>query len=102
MTCLVLNVSTSGNYEWRSRPASSRAWDQAHLMDTIRDVRAASYGTYGHRRVPAELVLGQEMRVSHGRVERLMRYTDLQGVHRRRPRGCTRREQAATPSADPV
>ncbi len=38
-------------------------------MNTIRDVHAASYGTYGHRRVHAELVLGQGIRVSHGRVE---------------------------------
>lgn len=31
-----------------------------------------------------------------------MRSTGLQGVHRRRARGCTRRDEAATPSADLV
>ena len=46
VTCRVLNVSTSGYYEWRSRPASDRAWEQAHLMEQIRQVHAASYGTY--------------------------------------------------------
>jgi putative transposase len=102
VTCRVLEVSTSGYYEWRSRPASDRAWQQAHLMESIRQVHAASYGTYGHRRVHAELVLGHGVRVSHGRVERLMRHTGLQGVHRRRLRGCTRRDEAATPSADLV
>ena len=71
-------------------------------MNTIRGVRAASYGTYGHRRVHAELVLGHGVRVSHGRVERLMRHTGLQGVHRRRLRGGTRRNEAATPSDDLV
>ena len=71
-------------------------------MNTIAGVRAASYRTYGHRRVQAELVLGQDLRVSHGRVERLMRSTGLQGVHRRRLRGCTRRDQAATLSDDLV
>jgi putative transposase len=71
-------------------------------MDAIRDVHTASYGTYGHRRVHAELVLGQHLSVSHGRIERLMRDTGLQGVHRRRLRGCTRRDQAATPSQDLV
>ena len=100
--CRVLEVSTSGFYEWDSRPASDRAWDQAHLMHAIREVHAASCGTYGHRRVHAELVLGQHLSVSHGRVERLMRCAGLQGVHRRRLRGCTRRDQAATPSADLV
>jgi putative transposase len=102
VACRVLEVSTSGYYEWDNRPASERAWEQAHLMNTILDVHAASYGTYGHRRVHAELVLGQDVRVSHGRVERLMRSTGLQGVHRRRLRGCTRRDQAATPSDDLV
>lgn len=71
-------------------------------MDAIRDVHAASYGTFRHRRVHAELLLGQHLAVSHGRVERLMRGTGLQGVHRRRLRGCTRRDQAATPSHDLV
>jgi putative transposase len=102
VTCRVLDVSTSGYYEWRKRPASDRAWQQAHLMESIRQVHQASYGTYGHRRVHAELVLGEGVQVSHGRVERLMRHTGLQGVHRRRLRGCTRRDQAATPSADLV
>lgn len=88
--CRVLNVSTSGYYEWRNRPASTRAREQAHLMETIRQVHAASYG---HRRVHAELFLGHGhgVQVSHGRVERLMRHTGLQGVRRRRRRlrGCT-------------
>ncbi len=100
--CRVLEVSTSGYYEWDHRPASDRTWDQAHLMHAIREAHAASYGTYGHRRIHAELVLGQHLTVSHGRVERLMRCAGLQGVHRRRLRGCTRRDQAATPSADLV
>jgi putative transposase len=100
--CRVFEVSTSGFYEWDSRGPSDRDWDQAHLMSTIVDVHAASYGTYGHRRVHAELVLGQRLRVSRGRVERLMRCTGLQGVHRRRLRGCTRRDEAATPSHDLV
>jgi putative transposase len=102
VTCRVLNVSTSGYYEWRTRPASERAWEQAHLMETIRQIHAASYGTYGHRRVHAELVLGKGIEVSLGRFERLMRHTGLQGVRRRRLRGCTRRDDAATPSDDLV
>jgi putative transposase len=100
--CRVLDVSKSGYYEWDTRAASDRDWDQAHLMHAIREAHAASYGTYGHRRVHAELVLGRRLEVSHGRVERLMRCTGLQGVHRRRLRGCTRRDQAATPSQDLV
>ena len=59
VTCRVLNVSTSGYYEWRSRPASERDVEQAYLMHAIREVHAASYGTYGHRRVHAELTMGR-------------------------------------------
>ena len=102
VTCWVLNVSTSGYYEWARGRASRRDLEQAYLMAAIHDVHAASYGTYGHRRVHAELTMGRRLEVSHGRVERLMRSTGLQGVHRRRLRGCTRRDQAATPSADLV
>lgn len=76
------------------------------MTPSIRQVHAASYGTYGHRCVHAELALGQGVQVSQGRIERLMRHTGLQGVHRRRLRGCTRRyhssEKAATSSADLV
>ena len=85
--CRVLEVSTSGFYEWAGRGPSGRDWDQALLMNTIHDAHRASYGTYGHRRVHAELVLGHQVHVSLGRVERLMRATGLQGVHRRRLRG---------------
>lgn len=46
--------------------------------------------------------MGRRRAVSHGRVERLMRSAGLHGVHRRRLRGCTRRDEAATPSSDLV
>lgn len=100
--CRVLKLSTSGFYDWNSRGPSARDLEQAQLMNLIHDAHAASYGTYGSRRVHAELVLGQQVQVSHGRVERLMHSTGLQGVHRRKLRGCTRRDQAATPSDDLV
>ncbi len=55
MTSRVLKVSTSGYYGWRNRPASGRDLEQAHLINTIRQVHAASYGTYGHRRDQAAI-----------------------------------------------
>ncbi len=100
--CRVLQVSPAGFHEWGSRGPSARDVEQAQLMNLIHDAHKASYGTYGSRRVHAELVLGQNVQVSHGRVERLMHSTGLQGVHRRRLRGCTRRAQAATLSHDLV
>ena len=100
--CRVLQVSTSGFYEWNTRQPSPRVLEQAYLMNEIHDAHKASYGTYGHRRIHAELVLGKRLQVSCGRVQRLMKCTGLQGIHRRRLTGCTRRDQAAVPSDDLV
>lgn len=47
--CRVLQASASGFYEWRSRPPSPRALGHAWLTDQIREVHAASHGTYAHR-----------------------------------------------------
>lgn len=84
VACRVLEVSTSGYYEWIDRPASQRDVADAHLVNMIRDVHVASRGTYGVRRVHAELRLGHGTRVGRKRVERLMRLHQLAGVHRRR------------------
>jgi putative transposase len=102
VTCRVLRVSTSGYYDWRDRPASPWAVQDAELTENIRQIHSASYGTYGARRVHAELRLGQNIRIGRKRAERLMRAAGLQGVHRRRLRGCTRRDQAAEPAEDLV
>jgi len=59
LACRVLGVSESGYYAWRKRPRSARAIRHVWLTDRIRAVHAASRGTYGARRVHAELVLGQ-------------------------------------------
>ncbi len=90
--CRVLNLSRSGCYEWASRGPSARDLDDAALIDTIRDLHALARGTYGVRRVHAELVLGQRLRIGRGRVGRLVRLAGLQGVHHRKwRRGGTRR-----------
>jgi transposase InsO family protein len=80
LTCRLLGVAESGYYEWRDRPASMRALRHAHLTETIRAVHAASRGTYGSRRVTAELVLGRGVSVGHGQVELLMRRAGLHGL----------------------
>jgi putative transposase len=58
--------------------------------------------SYGSPRVWSELRLGEGIRCSRKRVERLMRVAAIQGLHRRKFRGCTRRDRAATPSEDLV
>jgi transposase InsO family protein len=76
----VLGVSESGYYEYRSRGPSAREVRHALLTDLIREVHTTSRGTYGARRVHAELTLGRGLTVSHGTVELLMHRANIQGV----------------------
>jgi putative transposase len=79
VACRVLGVSCAGFYAWRFRPPSVRAVRHAWLTDVIREVHAASYGSYGARRVHAELVLGRAIRVGHNAIAMLMRRAGLAG-----------------------
>ena len=72
VACRVLCVSCAGFYAWRFRPPSARAVRHAWLTDVIREVHAASYGSYGAKRVHAELVLGRGILVGHNAVAMLM------------------------------
>jgi putative transposase len=98
--CEAMGVSTSAFYAWKARPCSDRDREDAYLTNEIVDAHAASRGTYGSPRVHAELRLAGELRVGRKRVERLMRQAGRAGVYRRRTRGCTKRDQHATPAAD--
>src|SRR3712207_6420945 len=80
VACRVLDVSTSGYYEWLTRPPSARAVRHAWLTDLITEVHQQSRATYGARRVHAELRLGRGIVVGHGAVEMLMRRAGLVGA----------------------
>jgi putative transposase len=100
--CRAMGVSTSGFYAWQADPVSTRDWSDAVLTNTIVDIHTMSRRSYGSPRVHAELRLGEGIRCSRKRVERLMRQAGIAGIHRRRGRGCTRRDPDATPSDDLV
>ena len=53
--CRWLDVSRSGFYEWRNRPASATAQRRFWLAVQVRKAFVASRGTYGYRRVHAAL-----------------------------------------------
>lgn len=78
--CRVLTVSESGFYAWRSRPQSARAIRHVWLTDMIRQVHAASRGTYGAHRVHAELIMGYGITVGHNAVAMLMQRAGLAGL----------------------
>nr|WP_189654315.1 IS3 family transposase [Nonomuraea spiralis] len=86
VACRVLQVSTSGYYEWLGRPEPPRELRNKELTKMIRRIHADSRGSYGSPRVHAELTLGLGEKVNRKRVERLMRADGLQGVYRRRGR----------------
>jgi putative transposase len=98
----VLGVARAGYYAWASRPPSDRDHADALLGEQIRQIHARSRGTYGAPRVHAELRLGLDIWVGRKRVARLMREHGLQGVHRRRRGGLTRRDPHAAPAPDLV
>ena len=75
-----LGVSASGYYEWRGRAPSARAVRHAWLTEQIQAVHLASRGTYGSRRVHAELTLGLGITVGHGAVEMLMHQAGIAGL----------------------
>lgn len=81
--CRVLQVSTSGYYDWQRRLPSKRAADNAVLRERIRQLHAESDATYGMPRVHAQL-RSQGCMISRKRVARLMRVHGIRGVSRRR------------------
>jgi putative transposase len=85
--CRVLHVSVSGYYAWSTRSPSARSLRHVWLTEQIQAVHLASRGTYGSRRVHAELRLGRGILVGYHAVEMLMRRAGIKGLPgSRRPR----------------
>ncbi len=99
--CRVLGVAPSGYWAWRRRGPSVRSTTDAELTARIRAIHHTSRGTYGAPRVHAELA-DSGWRCGRKRVARLMRGAGLVGVHRRRYRPTTVRDEEATPTPDLV
>jgi len=81
--CEILDVSSSGYYDWRGRKVSQRSLENKTLVDQIKVIHTQVMETYGSPRMHAELV-AQGQRVSLGRVERLMRENHIQAKQARR------------------
>jgi transposase InsO family protein len=88
--CRVLGVHRSGYTRWVGAAVrrAARAAEDAALAEEIREAHAASRGTYGVRRIDAELAARREAAgrgpVNRKRIERVMRQEHVQGRHRRR------------------
>jgi putative transposase len=78
--CRVLGVSSPGYYKYLNRPLSPTEMRRQWLTGLIREVHTASRGTYGYRRVHAELTLGMGITVSDHLVFLLMQKTGVYGL----------------------
>ena len=81
--CAVLNVSVSGFYAWKNRPASKRQTDDMVLLAHIRAEFATSNETYGSPRMHAELT-ESGLGVGVNRVARLMSENGLKARQKTR------------------
>jgi transposase InsO family protein len=88
MMCRLLGVSRSGFYEWATRPASASARRRAELATLIEYEFEQSGGTYGYRRIHAEL-RRKGVAVDDELIRRLMRALGLVPVQVKRRRGLT-------------
>jgi putative transposase len=92
--CELLEVSTSGYYEWAGRAPSDRALTDAWLVENIKEIWASNRKVYGAPRIHAELRMQHGVSIARKRVERLMRDARISGRWRR--------SAAARRSASPV
>jgi putative transposase len=99
--CAWLGVSDSGFYEWLSRPASATAARRDRLRLLIAKAFTDSGGTYGHRRVHAQLGRWGEQ-ASPELVRALMRELDLVACQPRPYRVSLTERGAAGPIPDLV
>ena len=74
--CLWLAVSTSGFYDWLQRPQSATAARREALTARVRHFFTASDGTYGYRRIHADLT-DEGTRCSPELVRQIMRSEGL-------------------------
>jgi putative transposase len=87
--CAWVRVSKSGYFEWRYRPPSATAKRREILNARIKKIFDASDGTYGYRRIHAELARAG-MAASLELVRRLMRLLGLVPCQVRKRRSLTR------------
>lgn len=83
MLCRCLNVTRSGFYAWRRRPASTHATTDGRLRVLVRASFDTSRRRYGSPRIHADLA-DQDVHVSRKRVARVMREEGLKARARKR------------------
>lgn len=78
--CRVLGVSKPGYYRYKHRPLAPTKMRRQWLTGLIQEVHTASRGTYGYRRVHAELTMGMGVTVSSRLTFLLMHAAGIYGL----------------------
>src|SRR5207237_7344115 len=98
--CRALGVNRTSFHDWERRAPSDRALTDAWLTERIKKIHADSDGTYGARRIHAELRLEHGIRVGRKRFERLMKTAGISGLVPRKRRRTTVRLPGARIAPD--
>lgn len=87
LCCRILGVAPSGYFQWRYGPMSQAELRRQWLRGLIEQIHTSSRGTYGRRRIRAELQMTHGITVNKKLVAKLMNLADIKGLPiRRRPR----------------
>lgn len=86
--CIVLEIKRSSYYAWLKRPAAKRKKDDSVLVKEIKRVYKDSDGTYGARRVKAQLKK-DGINCGKNRVSRLMKENNISSKLRRKYKATT-------------
>lgn len=75
--CDVLEVSTTGFYDWQDRPESARSRENRRITEKIRHLHRCSRAIYGSPKIHEDLIAEGET-CGVNRVARLMKVADIQ------------------------
>jgi putative transposase len=78
--CRVLGISRQNYYKHKRRPTTATQLRRQWLTGLIREIHVASRGTYGYRRIHAELTLGMGITVCPRTVSVLMTVAGIYGL----------------------
>lgn len=98
--CRTLEVNRTSFHDWERRAPSDRTLSDAWLTEKITAIHTASDGTYGVRRIHAELRLEHGIGVGRKRVARLMAAAGISGLVARKRRRTTVRLPGVRVAAD--
>jgi putative transposase len=101
LTCVILQVSRSGYYAWKTKPAGVRSLENADLVVEIKKIHDESRGTYGLPRIRKMLELGGK-KLGKARVARLMKVIGVSGIFEKRFKIKTTDSKHDSPIADRI